>query len=260
MGRLLSPGNIAVLLVLLTAWIPSLILPEGSSISLSLIDERPGSNEKMPELDLSSVEMPDYTTQSLRYILDKWGGEIGFWDNSQDVGVMIFNNEIVSGIDVSGKPVYIWAEYRYMKITRLKYDDDANTVRLKIKGRSDMEEYGVKNPKEDPEYFENHIRQILARAFMRYSKPVISKDGTAPYSWPVTGAVVASALYNDCNVEIEYELPVLKDKTVDWKGKVVYEGKNDLLEACDFSFYELSENDKSLHFGDDWTVSMFIIP
>lgn len=258
MGRLLSPGNVAVLLLLLTIWIPSKILPEGTSISLALIDDRSGNSEKLPELDRSEVEIPDYTTQSLRHILDKWGGEIGFWDSPSRVSVVIYNNEIVSCTDVYGNPVYRWAEYDDMDISRLKYDEDANTLYLKIKGDKSMEKYGVKNPKDDPAYFENHIRQILARAFMHYPYPIISKEGTAPYSWLHTGAVVASALYNDCDIEIEYEMPVLKGKTPEWKGKILYEGKNDLLEACDYSFYELSENDKYLHSGDDWTISMFI--
>lgn len=256
MGRLLSPGNVAVILLILTIWIPSKILPEGTKIQLGFIDNH-DNNKEWAELDPSKVEMPDIYHQTLREILDKWDCEIGFWDRSDDVQVVIYNDKKPSSIDTHGNPDFRWAEYD-LCITRLKYDEENNTIRLKIK--SDNGEYAVKNPREDSNYFENHIRQILARAFMSYSAPIISQKGTASYSWPITGAVVESTLYNDCDVEIEYELKALKGKTPEWKGTVMYEGKNDLLDACDFSFYELTECDKSMHFGDDWQISMFLTP
>lgn len=258
MNKLLSPGNVAVILLILTLWIPSLLLPEGTKLHIGI--DNYDNNDKMSEFDPTTAEMPDIQKQSLREILDKWDCEIGFWDRSKSVEATFYNNKDYDATDVYGNPDYLWAEYRDMSITSLQYDEKTNTIHIKIKGDNDMDEYGIKNPKDDPAYFENHIRQILGRAFINYSAPIITQKGTAPYSWPITGAVVASALYNDCNIEIEYEFSVLKSKTPEWKGKMVYEGKNDLLDACDFSSFELLEYDKSLHFGDDWSIAMFMTP
>ena len=246
MNKIFTPSNMAALLLILTIWLPTKFLPEGTSLSLGIGNTAP---QKMTELDLTTVTMPDVRKHSLRQIIDIWDCEIGFWNRAASVGAY-FSKET--------KPSHYWASYDCMEITRLKYDDDTNTVFVKLRGEKDMERYGVHHPSDDPTYLENHLHQILARAFMRYARPVVSQKGTAPYSWPVTGAFVESTLYNDCKVVIQYELSVLKGKMSEWKGTMTYDGRKDLLAACDYSYYELAVKDKSMHFGDNWRISQFL--
>lgn len=242
--KLLTPNNMAAILLVLTFWLPGLFLPEGTTIDLGMDD----SPKKMKELDLTTVEMPDIQKQSTKEIIDRWDCEIGFWDSDASLEVWFCDES---------DPEHFSATYENLNMTRMKFDEQTGTMKIKIKGEKGR--YDVRNPEDDPTYFENHIRQILARAFMHYHAPIIKQEGTAPYSWPLTGAVVASMLYNDHILEIEYELPLLKDKTDKWKGVERYEGRREILEACDYTFYELTQKDKYMHSGEEfWRISMFM--
>ena len=65
--KLLTPNNMAAILLVLTFWLPGLFLPEGTTIDLGMDD----SPKKMKELDLTTVEMPDIQKQSTKEIIDR---------------------------------------------------------------------------------------------------------------------------------------------------------------------------------------------